>query len=367
MTHYLDFSPEELAQDDFFIKWVKMPDLSTETFWRDWLETYPFKKEEVEVARHLVLLVHQGLEVSNTDAKEVKEAIFARIDEIEGGERKVKIIRNWYWAAAAILVGALTLGWYFQLGSEATSSLSYENQVKSVADKYELVEIENTSETQKLVNLPDGSSVVIKQGSKLSYPKAFAQGMREVILSGEAFFEISKNPDAPFFVKTSQITTKVLGTSFNVRAYEKDKKATVSVKTGKVAVYLSSSPTTPEYAANKSLEGLVLKPGERAIFEKEKLQQINSQEQIAATPILRPIEEQSFEFEETQLREVFKILEQVYQIDIEYDEKQMGSCPITASLTDEPLYEKLTLICKAVRADYKLQDRKIFIKGNGCQ
>ncbi|MDR1173035.1 MAG: FecR domain-containing protein [Bacteroidales bacterium] len=91
----------------------------------------------------------------------------------------------------------------------------------------------------KTVTLPDNSRVVLNANSTIRYPAVFATGERVVELQGEASFDVTRNPDQPFVVKTDVSTVRVLGTAFDVMAYREDRYATVSVISGKVMVDLT--------------------------------------------------------------------------------------------------------------------------------
>ena len=88
----------------------------------------------------------------------------------------------------------------------------------------------------KTIVLKDNSHVTLNSKSKISYPNLF-QYNRNIRLEGEAFFEVAKNPDQPFFVYANGLVTKVLGTSFIISAFETEKDVKVVVKTGKVSVF----------------------------------------------------------------------------------------------------------------------------------
>lgn len=105
--------------------------------------------------------------------------------------------------------------------------------------------VENTqiNHIQK-VDLPDGSRVWLNHKSKLTYPSDFEDSVRLVALEGEAFFDVKKDAQHPFIVKTDQIQTRVLGTSFNVRAYTSDNSIKVALVEGKVQVEISSEAAT---------------------------------------------------------------------------------------------------------------------------
>ncbi|OQP64051.1 hypothetical protein A3860_21810 [Niastella vici] len=98
-----------------------------------------------------------------------------------------------------------------------------------------LLEKHNARGTKSTIVLPDGSKIWLNADSKIKYPPAFAGRLREVYLSGEAFFDVAKDATKPFIIHLSKGTVKVVGTSFNIRAYENEKLIETSVSTGRVA------------------------------------------------------------------------------------------------------------------------------------
>lgn len=103
-------------------------------------------------------------------------------------------------------------------------------------DKTEFVEIHIPYGSKKLVVLDDGTQVTLNAGTLFRYPTHFIGNERRVEMEGEGFFYVSKNKAKPFIIQTQDIDVKVLGTSFNVKAYKIDDQVSVSVKTGKVQV-----------------------------------------------------------------------------------------------------------------------------------
>lgn len=87
------------------------------------------------------------------------------------------------------------------------------------------------------LTLADGSQVWLNADSELKYPESFPPGDREVYLSGEAYFDVASDEAAPFKVRTAEMELKVLGTTFNVRAYGDEKRTTTTLVTGKIAQY----------------------------------------------------------------------------------------------------------------------------------
>lgn len=101
--------------------------------------------------------------------------------------------------------------------------------------------------------LPDGSKVWVNAGSKLIYPSVFEKE-RRISLTGEAFFEVAKNPSVPFIVSTGKMDVKALGTEFNVFNYP-EKPLTVALLTGSIRVY----------APNNERNGIILKPDQQLV------------------------------------------------------------------------------------------------------
>ena len=94
---------------------------------------------------------------------------------------------------------------------------------------------QNTKGIKSTIQLADGSKVWLNADSRIQYPKTFEGNTREIYLNGEAFFEVAKNAQKPFIIHLANGTVRVLGTSFNIRAYDNEKVVETSVATGKVA------------------------------------------------------------------------------------------------------------------------------------
>ncbi len=369
MDHYTHFCAEDFARDDFFILWVRSADLEAETFWQNWLETYPFKRGEVEAARQLVLVVRHLPEADITDEeiRTLKRSVYDRIERVENRRTifRGSFFRRHWWAVAATVTALVSGYLWFFFPSSQPAAWEYSGMVTEAAREYDLIEVENQSREVRLVNLPDSSSVLLRRGSKLTYPEHFHKEKREIYLSGEAFFEITKDPERPFYVFANDIVTRVVGTSFTIRAYPGDKQVSVAVKTGKVVVS-STRGHLSQRTGGAAPRETVLAPSQQAVFIGEKVSFVEPNPQPAARSDTESIETVSFEYDETPLRVIVDELMSAYAINIVYDETVLGDCPITASLGDVPLAEKLNLICKAVRAGYRTVEGDILIRGEGC-
>lgn len=136
----------------------------------------------------------------------------------------------WWTRVAAILIFCVaTAILFYKLTNDQNEVASTSAEVKMIGKVSE--------PGQKLTTtLPDGSLVKLNGDSKILYAEEFSGDNREVILYGEAFFEVVRNVDKPFVIKTKDIEVKVLGTSFNVKSYPGKVSSRVAVASGKVAV-----------------------------------------------------------------------------------------------------------------------------------
>lgn len=350
-------------EDTHFRQWVYEPDADSDFFWEEYQQKYPEKKQELAIARQLLLNLQQQVQ-SGFSTNAVEDAVFQNIQqEIESKSTvSAQLFPHWVrWAAAAAVV-LLGMTWIFW-SQKPNHYLSYE--INRQQSKNALVEKTNHTSKPFVIGLADGSSVLLSPQSKISYSEDFDAGdKREVFLSGEAFFEVAKNVQKPFYVYANELVTKVLGTSFNVRAFPEDKNVVVKVRTGRVAVAVADK----QKITVRELDGIVLLPNQQAVLSRDEFRLVKS---LVENPSLlssnTPIPlSHSFEFESARASDVFKAVEEAYGIDIVFDEEAFANCLFTANLTDEPLYEKLNIICKSIEASYQILDAQIIISGKGC-
>lgn len=364
MQDYRQYKPTDFISDDSFRAWVLENSEGDTAFWEQWMLLNPDKRADVLESKGILLSIYKAFEnVNDTEVAFELEKLNERLDE---SEAQNKIVR-WPWnkifyAAASIL---LILG-LFWLNQRREASQQIENNIAlAQGSALKWVTKENTTDNQMTVNLEDGSTIVLQKNSKILYPEKFEKEQRKVILVGEAFFEVAKNPSRPFYVFANKLVTKVLGTSFLIQANEADKTVKVVVKTGKVSVFENTVSNLGEHTTNKKLQGLVLTPNQQVVFDETDKRMIRS---LVDSPNLLkvPIQNQVFEFNNVPIADVFKTLEKAYGINIVYDAEVMKNCYLTASLDDEPLFEKLNLICKTIDAKYEQVDAQIVIYSNGC-
>jgi transmembrane sensor len=156
----------------------------------------------------------------------------------ENIDRKIKPVQiytpqRWVWYTSGMVAMLLIVfGLSFYFNPKTDNNLS---RIKSDIPLSDWAKYENSSAKILKISLPDGSTVWLQPKTHLSYNQS-DRVYRQVNLKGEAFFDVKRDEARPFLIYSGKMTTKVLGTSFNVKAYPETEKFEVSVVTGKVSV-----------------------------------------------------------------------------------------------------------------------------------
>ena len=209
---------------------------------------------------------------------------------------------------------------------------------------------------ERRVALPDGSFVTLAPGATLRYQRTNTTGRRIVYLKGEAFFDVLHDEQHPFSVLTDQVVSTVLGTSFRVRAVAGQPDVQVQVRTGAVRV----SPRTLAAGAAPAA-GIVVRPNQQAVYSPARRRLWR---ELVAEPV--QLVPQSFVFNDRPVAEVLKVLSAAYGVAISYDAEALRSCTLNLSLGNEPLFDKLDLVCEALGARYEKTDGRIVFYGQPC-
>lgn len=262
--------------------------------------------------------------------------------KLESNVPKTTFLKSltFYWKAAAII------------GLVATSFIWIVNQ--NTRDEIPVLEIVETgAKEQKELTLPDGSVVLLNENSRLAYAKDFV--VREVNLTGEAFFEVTKQNGQSFEIKTNTTTTRVLGTSFNVRAYN-ETPVEVAVVTGKVAV---------ESIQKGSKESVVLSPNELVTYDPV-TKKMEKNKQATNNSVAWKTKE--LVFDNMVLGNVIETLERYFEVEIEGDPKILN-CHYTGTFKAPKLEEVFNTIAFTFPTDLEVKkvDEKYILIGQGCE
>lgn len=356
---------EHFLDDDSFQTWVLGGnDLH---HWEEWTVDHPQRARLVEEARLWLLAMRVPEEkISRIELQEALEKTWLKIKSHEGsrvaGKRPFWQKSGWRVAASVLLFGTLLIGLY---------KASFDRQPKylagqaSLTNKTTLLEKSNSTAHPLLIMLSDGSSVLLQPNSTLRYPPQFDGSERKVYLVGDGFFEISKNPEKPFYVYANELVTKVVGTSFRVKAFTNRKNVEVVVRTGKVNV------TATQSGKNSKKEEVLLLPNQGVRFARqsgvfEKIEDLTQEKDL--TRDLSNIEKLSFEFADVPVTQIFRTIEQAYLVKIDFPSEKLADCYLTTSLNDQPLAEKLKIICESLgqRTSYYMNENHITIQSDGC-
>ncbi|GEP96337.1 FecR domain-containing protein [Chitinophaga cymbidii] len=229
-------------------------------------------------------------------------------------------------------------------------------------------------ETKRVI-LPDSSVVVLNSNSKLSYADNWKE--RKVTLEGEAYFEVQASPEHPFVIRSGEVQTRVLGTSFNISAYPQDKRISVGVMTGKVEL------------SKISADGRILvNPGEMAVYDREKdhISHAGTEEKVMVESkeiavfdkrknhIVHSVEkdtaynawmEGKLNFYRTPLSDVAAALERVFPINITISNNYENECEINGRFhVNQSPAEILTIICKSINAECTIEGNEAVIKND---
>ncbi len=152
------------------------------------------------------------------------------------------------WGKRLIHYAAVLLPFVFLV-----SGAIYFNRYHPLWGKIAMIEIKVPEGESKQIVFQDGTSVYLGPGSTLSYPQKFAYAARKVSFSGEAYFDVASNKNWPFLITMPEAQIEVLGTSFNVTAYEQSAEINVFLNTGKIRFQTLGDPETYNMLPNESL------------------------------------------------------------------------------------------------------------------
>lgn len=325
--------------------------------------------EREVVEQWYALLEEKPSDLSEADWASWEESLWRKLNRnVAGSEFETDKVTVALWSRPLVkfvvaAAFALLLGVGYVLQQNGAPTLFTELTSSEVADGQELV-VNRTADTMT-VKLEDGSRIKLSPQAELRYPVRFTAEKRKVELKGEAFFEIAEDRRRPFYVEAGQIVTKVLGTSFKIRARPGDLNAEVAVHTGKVSVFEKEKGEATK--SNKNGNGVILPPNHRVTFSARSKQFITT---LVEEPTLPPASyqknEQTFQYEDIPLAQILGDLEEAYSIEIELDRRAMGDCPLTANLARKTLYPQLEIICAAIQGTYEVKGTTILISGKGC-
>ncbi|MDL2281857.1 DUF4974 domain-containing protein [Parabacteroides sp. OttesenSCG-928-G06] len=245
-----------------------------------------------------------------------------------------KISRAVSVAASIILLVGIT-GYY-----------SYQQGFREINSQQ--IEMSNPLGMRSTLTLPDGSKVILNAGTTISYPNAFVSKNREIRINGEAYLEVVHDKDHPFIVRADDIRIEVLGTAFNVKAYENDERVEVSLSEGSVRVQ-----------AAEQKQPVLLTPGEQAYYDKGS--SLLTRRKVTIDHYIS-WKEGKYYFEKLPLEEIMRQLERIFNVHVYIATPQLGKTILTGDFTrGENLEQILRVITADKRLKYRIEEDRIYI------
>ncbi|MEA5256373.1 FecR family protein [Arcicella aquatica] len=364
MKKYNDYTIDDFVLEPTFVQWVKNAGYKNpDDFWTMWVNENPQQYAIVQQATDFILAT--ALKEESVSDFQVELLVNKTLSIINTANNSTSFPVRIFQSRESLLKLVASVAIFLTIGLAAylwQKNMSQELFVDKTNQK--LIEKENFTAQKMPVELPDGSTVLLQPNSTISFPETFEQASnREVYLKGQAFFEVVKNANHPFLVHAKDVIVKVLGTSFTVQAFLKSTDVKVVVKTGKVMVF-SKEDTNVDNTANI----ITLLPNQQVIVNNENhsanQSDVKPEQILAITSSSTP----TLEFNDRPISDIFQTLEKAYGISIYFDQKLLADCSLTTSLADEPLFEKLKLICEAIgpNSRFEVVNEKIIIQSRGC-
>jgi ferric-dicitrate binding protein FerR (iron transport regulator) len=251
--------------------------------------------------------------------------------------------RSGVWLAAAAATAILVVAGLWVVKKDLFTSVYTSEQKTEAPTVYK---------DRQIIDLPDGTRVVLNANSELRFERSFGEGIREVSLTGEASFDVAHDASKPFIVHTGSVATKVLGTAFNINAWP-GQQVTVTVIRGLVEVgddqrtYDKISPDQ-QLVINVSSHEFVKKNTEA---EKALAWQNNF-----------------LILQDVNMEEAAKIIGEKFNVEITLENETLKKCRIDGTfLNDEGLTEVLDLIGEVLNIKFTVEkEGKVVLRGKGC-
>ena len=210
----------------------------------------------------------------------------------------------------------------------------------------------NTLKTPKgceySIILADGAKVRLNAASELRYPVSFSGSERKVFVEGEAYFEIAKNKNKPFIVHTNGYDVQVLGTSFNIMAYNDEQQITTTLVEGSVKII-----------ASEDKKSIYITPGQQAVLQensaKIEIADVNTYQYTSWKDGL-------FVFESEPLGSITKKFSRWYNCEIQFTDSELKNTKFTGTLRrDTDLRELLNIISQTCQIDFNVNEKNVLI------
>lgn len=326
------------------------------------LELEILKKQFPDQARQLEMLGGLQFRSAESQAEGRKEELLGRIfaaageapPEPEEAPRPPRRSKR-LWLAAVPLAAALCAGIWFWTGAGGEPDKGWST-----------VQTRKGSKTK--LTLPDGTEVVLNAGSTLSYTEGFRNGARQVRLNGEGYFKVAQNAEHPFIVTTHAVEVRVLGTEFNLQAYDSESTTETTLISGKVEVKVNNDGKRYLLAPRQKLSVSSPVPAVAGVKPDVTAGPPPDVELVAADTDGRDSSlsagawvENRLVFTDEPLETLARRLERWYNVEVEIRNEALKQARFTGSVENEPLEQILEILTTIKPIRYNVTTTKVII------
>ncbi|CAM4029665.1 FecR family protein [Pedobacter westerhofensis] len=317
----------------------------------DLLREYWSNSHKVEYdSDSLFKRIQQKIDNGETGEEEITDLT----NEPDTSEDNIAIVPLFSWmsrAASVLLIACCTLFVFH-------SFLTY---------RKELLVKETPKGVRSVFTLTDGTEIRLNADSRLEYPAHFSDSTREVFLIGEAFFDVSKDAAHPFIIHTKDMDIKVLGTTFNVKAYSNESLTETTLLNGAITVTLN----------NLSKKQIYLKPSQKLVFRNLRtdkrrvaltstdidtsMRQLTYFKPDHATIIETSWTDNKLTFKNEEFAALARSMERWYNVDISFDSENAKQLRFTGIIEKENISEALKALQLTEKFNYTINDSAIRI------
>jgi len=348
------FDVEDFLIDNTFQLFCAGTDKLCVAYWEKYIDAHPEQTKVITEAKRLYVILSGNKKALNNQVENLKESIFPSV-------KSIKITKNYTWlkivAAIILSVGIAFLYHHYSLDKAI------------IHDDLKAQVFTTKSGERKKITLPDGSVILLNAKSSLSIGKEFNDKRREVVLKGEAYFDVVHDKDKPFQVHTEDFNINVLGTTFNVKAYPDEITSEATLIHGLIMME----------ALNGNGGTITLKPSQKVIFYKNNIP-VKKNTRIVKTLGLQPeiiinhyrlikdstiVEtawtQNRIEIYDQDFAEIRGVLEKWYNVEIKFMNPEIEKYRFTATFSHETIDQVLKALQDVENFKYEIKENQIII------
>jgi len=345
------FNAEDFLIDSTFQQFCAGSDKLCIEYWEKYIKAHPEQANVIAEAKRLNFILSGNKRPLNNHLESLKETY--------NSENSLKISRSYNWlkiAAAILLIAGIGFLYRVYNAGKKEGAVSFAKTFKTISGE------------RKKITLPDGSTVLLNAQSSLSIGKEFNETCREVVLKGEAYFDVIHNKNKPFKVHTEEFNINVLGTAFNVKAYPDEISSEATLIRGIITMD----------AVNGDGGTITLKPSQKVTFYKTvPVKDVKKASKPAATHSEITINhytlikdstivetawtQNRIEIYDLNFDEIKDVLEKWFNVKIKFTNAEVEKYRFTATFSQESIEQVMSALQKVENFKYEIKGNQIII------